>query len=295
MLLRKAVPVLALTLAAALFTPAAATAAPGADRAGAEATPATGKAAPATGQSAPGKAATGPAGAGQAAADDGLRALASANPVIVVGGLSGIAAVYEPLAARLRADGYRVWIYQLPNLGLGDIAASANSLRSFVGQVRANTGASRIDLVAHSEGGLASRYYIKNLGGGEVIGRYVSLGTPQYGTYVANIVAFLGLGSCAGVVACQQMTIGSSFLTALNAGDDTPGAVRWTTVRTWQDELVRPVDNAMLADGATNVLIQARCPLRVVGHLALVVDGTTYSVIRQALRDQPINPNCLAL
>ncbi|MGC5051980.1 esterase/lipase family protein [Micromonospora sp. DT48] len=270
MLLRKAVPVLALTLAAVLSAPAAAGAAP-----------------------------TQPAGPGGTvdvtATDDGLRASAAANPVIVVGGLSSIAALYEPLAARLRADGYRASIYQLPHLGLGDIAASAAGLRGYVEQVRSATGAAKVDLVAHSEGGLVSRYYIKNLGGGGTVDRYVSLGTPQYGTYVANIATFLGLGSCAGVVACQQMTIGSSFLTALNAGDDTPGAVRWTTVRTWQDELVRPVDNAMLADGATNVLIQSRCPLRVVGHLGLVIDGTTYTVIRQALRDAAIQPNCLAL
>ncbi|WFE48744.1 alpha/beta fold hydrolase [Verrucosispora sp. WMMD1129] len=237
----------------------------------------------------------GVASTGAAVADAGLRALADANPVIVVGGLSGIAAVYEPLAARLRADGYRVWIYQLPNLGLGDITASAAGLRGYVGQVRAAAGGAKVDLVAHSEGGLVSRYYIKNLGGSDSVERYVSLGTPQYGTYVANIVSFLGLGSCAGVVACQQMTIGSSFLTALNAGDDTPAPVRWTAVRTWQDELVRPVDNAKLADGATNVLIQSRCPLRVVGHLGLVLDGTTYTVIRQVLRDAAIKPNCLAL
>ncbi|MBL6275621.1 alpha/beta fold hydrolase [Micromonospora fiedleri] len=296
MLLRKAVPVLALTLAAVLSAPPASAAVTSAAAVAAEA-PASNVAV----TSGPSVAAKTPAGTAAAevsvasAAGDGLGALAGANPVIVVGGLSGIAAVYQPLAARLRADGYRVWVYELPNLGLGDIAASAGSLRTFVGKVRASTGAAKIDLVAHSEGGLVSRYYIKNLGGGDTIGRYVSLGTPQYGTYVANMLAFLGLGSCAGIVACQQMTIGSSFLAALNAGDDTPGSVRWTTVRTWQDELVRPVDNATLADGATNVLIQAKCPLRVVGHLALVVDGTTYSIIRQALRDHPINPSCLAL
>ncbi|MEV2241394.1 alpha/beta fold hydrolase [Micromonospora sp. NPDC049891] len=305
MLLRKAVPVLALTVAAVLAAPAVATAAPPDPAAptrvaGPANTATTGTPAAAgmpTASDAPTRV-TGPAStatSGEAAADDGLRALAGANPVIVVGGLSGIAAVYEPLAARLRADGYRVWIYQLPNLGLGDITASAAGLRGYVGQVRSAAGGAKVDLVAHSQGGLVSRYYIKNLGGGDAVERYVSLGTPQYGTYVANIVAFLGLGSCAGVIACQQMTIGSSFLTALNAGDDTPDPVRWTTVRTWQDELVRPVDNAMLADGATNVLIQSRCPLRVVGHLGLVFDGTTYTVIRQALRDTAIKPNCLAL
>ncbi|MFI7549914.1 lipase family alpha/beta hydrolase [Micromonospora sediminimaris] len=297
MLLRKAVPVLTLTVAAVLTAPAAAATAAPPDRA-----------TPTRVDTAITATATGPTGAGSAreagsahvtptgdAVADDLRALAGANPVIVVGGLSGITAVYEPLAARLRADGYRVWIYQLPNLGLGDITASAAGLRGYVGQVRAAAGGAKVDLVAHSEGGLVSRYYIKNLGGGDSVERYVSLGTPQYGTYVANIVSFLGLGSCAGVVACQQMTIGSSFLTALNAGDDTPAPVRWTAVRTWQDELVRPVDNAKLADGATNVLIQSRCPLRVVGHLGLVLDGTTYTVIRQVLRDAAIKPNCLAL
>ncbi|SCE83851.1 Alpha/beta hydrolase family protein [Micromonospora haikouensis] len=222
-------------------------------------------------------------------------AAAAANPVIVVAGLSTPALGYEPLAARLRVDGFRVWIYQLPGLGFGDIADSARAFSAYVDQVRAATGAARVDLVAHSEGGLVSRYLIRNLGGGTRVGRYVSLGTPHYGTYVADIAKFLGLGSCLGIVACQQMAIGSSFLTALNDGDDTPGDVRWTAVRTLQDELVRPVDNATLADGATNVLIQSWCPLRIVGHLGLVLDGTTYTVVRGALTDSPVRPDCYAL
>ncbi|MFR9777850.1 lipase family alpha/beta hydrolase [Micromonospora sp. MS34] len=228
-------------------------------------------------------------------ADAAPLAAADANPVVVVGGLIGISIAYEPIAARLRADGYRVSIYQLPGLGFGDIRDSARSLSSYVDQVRAATGAAKVDLVTHSEGGLVSRWYVKFLGGAAKVDHYISLGSPQYGTYVANIVNFLGLGSCAGIVACQQMSIGSSLLADLNGGDDTPGAVRWTTVRTWQDELVRPVGNAALADGASNVLVQAWCPLRIVGHLGLVLDGTTYTIVRQALADAAIHPNCFAL
>ncbi len=265
MLLRRTVTLLAVALAAALAVPAAAVAAPA--------------------PTAPGPAAV------PAAADPAT----TANPVIVVGGLSGFAAVYEPLAARLRADGFRPFVYELPGLGFGDIPTSARAFAGYVEQVRAVTGAARVDVVGHSEGGLVARYWLKRLGGTGAVGRYVSLGSPQYGTYVANILTFLGLGSCAGVVACQQMTIGSGFLDDLNAGDDTPDAVRYTTVRTNQDELVRPVGNAALADGATNVLIQSWCPLRLVGHVGLVLDGTTYTVIRQALRDAAIRPNCLAL
>ncbi|NES29438.1 lipase [Micromonospora terminaliae] len=232
--------------------------------------------------------------AGAEAGVSGL-APAGANPVVVVGGLIGISIAYEPIAARLRADGYRVSIYQLPNLGFGDIRESARALSSYVDQVRAATGATKVDLVTHSEGGLVSRWYVKFLGGAGKVDHYLSLGSPQQGTYVANIINFLGLGSCAGIVACQQMSIGSSLLADLNGGDDTPGAVRWTTVRTWQDELVRPVDNAALADGATNVLVQAWCPLRLVGHLGLVLDGTTYTIVRQVLADAAIRPNCFAI
>jgi triacylglycerol esterase/lipase EstA (alpha/beta hydrolase family) len=217
------------------------------------------------------------------------------NPVVVVGGLSGFAAVYEPLASRLRNDGYRVFVYELPGLGFGDIAGSARAFRDYIAQLKSSNGFSKVDLVGHSEGGLVSRYYLKFLGGTSSVGRYVSLGTPQYGTYVANIIAFLGVGSCLGIPACQQMSIGSTFLAELNAGDDTPGSVRYTAVRTLQDELVRPVGNASINDGATNVLVQSACPLRLVGHLGLALDGTVYSIIQDALADSSITPNCFAL
>ncbi|PWU51675.1 lipase [Micromonospora globispora] len=269
----------ALTATAALLVPATAAAA-----------------APATDSTAaPGSATATDSTAASTGTAEALAVAADANPVIVVGGLIGISIAYEPIAARLRADGFRVSIYQLPGLGFGDIRESARALASYVDQIRAATGAAKVDLVTHSEGGLVSRWYVKFLGGTSKVDHYISLGSPQQGTYVANILQFVGLGSCAGIVACQQMSIGSDFLTGLNGGDDTPGAVRWTTVRTWQDELVRPVGNAALADGATNVLIQSWCPLRVVGHLGLVLDGTTYTVVRQALTDAAIRPNCFAL
>src|SRR5437762_6418427 len=189
--------------------------------------------------------------AGLTLAANPVHAASPRNPVVVVAGLSGPAFAYEPIAARLRADGFQVYIYELPGLGFGDIGASAQAFGAYVSSL----GVAKVDVVGHSEGGLVTRYWIKSLGGAAKVGRYVSLGTPQYGTYVANIIAFLGLGSCLGIPACQQMSIGSSFVNQLNAGDDTPGSVRYTTVRTLQDELVRPVDNAELNDGATNVLV----------------------------------------
>jgi hypothetical protein len=89
------------------------------------------------------------------------------------------------------------------------------------------------------------------------------------------------------------MAYGSPFVDNLNAWDETPGSVRYTTIRTLYDELVQPVDTATLA-GAANVLVQALCPFRVVGHIGLATDGTVYTIARSALRGGPTAANCFA-
>jgi len=226
---------------------------------------------------------------------------ASRDPVIIVAGTSAnqpLASVfYAPLAARLRADGYTPYIFGLPGGGFGDIAVTAQALNAYADQVRAQTGAARVDLIGHSQGGLVGRYYIKNLGGAAEVDSMVSLGAPHYGTAVANIARFLGLGTCLGVVACNQMAIGSSFLSALNAGDDTIGAVSYTNVASVNDEVVTPYTTAWLANDGNNanVRVQSPCFLRVVGHLGLATDGTVYSAIQDALAHRSITLNCFAL
>lgn len=217
------------------------------------------------------------------------------DPVIIVAGTFSPSIANEPLAARLRADGYRVWIYQLPGLGTGDIGQTSQPLATLVDQVRLETGAAKVDLIGHSQGGLVARYYVKNLGGSATVDRVVSLGAPHYGTYIANFVAFFGLGNCIGIVACEQMAIGSAFLNDLNAGPDVIAPVKYTNIYTAFDELVRPVANATLRDGATSVKVQDQCFLRVVGHLGLILDGTVYDGVRDALRDEPVRMNCFAL
>ena len=222
----------------------------------------------------------------------------SGDPVIVVNGLFGVGFAYEPLVARLRADGYRVWDFELPTLGTQDIRRSALALDAFADAVRAQTGAAKVDLVGHSEGGLVSRAYVKYYGGATEVDSLVTLGTPNYGTVAANIVRVFTLGTCVGITACEQMTIGSSFLAGLNAGDDSIGNVAYTNIATVMDELVQPYTNSFLnaADGnITNRALQSQCFLRIVGHLGLIVDGAVYSGVRVALEKQPITFSCFAL
>ena len=140
------------------------------------------------------------------------------DPIVIVGGfLTGqpIANIfYTGLADRLRADGYQAFIFGPVDFGLADIRDSAAALNQFVDGVEASTGAQKVDLIGHSQGGLTSRYYIKNLGGATEVDSMISLASLHYGTSVANLGAFLLLGDCVGIAGCEQMRIGPASSTS---------------------------------------------------------------------------------
>jgi pimeloyl-ACP methyl ester carboxylesterase len=84
------------------------------------------------------------------------------------------------------------------------ISENAQVLAEYVEAVRRNTGAERVDLVAHSLGGLISRYYIQNLmpvvhtpglPDAPVANQLFMAGTPNGGTPCGRIPAAIGLFS----------------------------------------------------------------------------------------------------
>lgn len=225
----------------------------------------------------------------------------SKGPVIIVEGTGSgppLLAIldYSVMAERLRADGYQPYVFRLPGRGLGDIGETSEGLVPFVDRVLAETGASQVDLIGHSQGGIVSRYYIKFLGGESKVDSLISLGAPHYGSQIANLAMLHGVLNCLSYEFCQQVVTGSEFLRRLNGDDDTFGDVAYTNIETALDLIVVPYTNAFQrSPGAVNVTIQQQCPLRVVEHLTLAIDGTTYSGIQDALAKRPVRLNCLAL
>jgi triacylglycerol esterase/lipase EstA (alpha/beta hydrolase family) len=217
------------------------------------------------------------------------------DPVIIVTGTGGPGFYYDALQWRLESAGYRAWIFQLTNLGLGDIRNTARDLARFVADVRAQTGAAKVDLIGHSQGGLVSRQYIKFEGGDQTVDSAIMFGSPNHGTLAANLAQLFTFGTCLAIVACEQMTVGSTFLATLNAGDDTYGPVQYASFYTFFDEVAVPYTTAAMDDGATNVLIQSQCPLRYVEHIAGIHDGTVFSGFLDALAHRPITLDCFAV
>jgi triacylglycerol lipase len=118
-------------------------------------------------------------------------------------------------------------------------------------------------------GSLNSRWYIKFLGGESKIDEWVSLGGPNHGTETAN--------ACF-TTSCSEMRIGSTFLSELNAGDETPGEVNYGTWWSPCDEFINP-DSSVSLTGATNT--QTAC----ISHLSLLTDSTVYTQVREFVKE----------
>lgn len=191
------------------------------------------------------------------------------DPVVFVHGLFGSPANFDTMSLRLRLRGYTAAeLVTFSYNSTGSLTTAANALATRVQQVLADAGAERVDLVTHSLGGLPSRWYVKFLGGTDVVDDWISLGGPNLGG---------APGSCPapGSVACDQATQGSEFITTLNAGDPTPAPVSYTTFSSRCDTVVD--DEWTIVDGANNVDVGC------VSHVNLVSDRGVFDRVHQAV------------
>ncbi len=220
-------------------------------------------------------------------AGGGIAEQASPGPVLVVPGYGGDTSSLDPLVAELRREGRDVVVFTPSQGGTGDLEVQARRLSTLVDETRKGTGAASVDLVGYSAGGVVARLYVRFEGGGPLVRRVLTLGSPQHGTDVA-VLAEEVAGGCP--VACEQLATGSDLLRRLNAGDETPSGPQWITVRTRNDQIVTPSDSAML-QGALNIEVQQVCPQATTSHDALPGDPVVLAALRAVLeRDLPRLP-----
>lgn len=189
----------------------------------------------------------------------------SSNPILFVHGWNSSASSWDTMIDRFKVDGWpsshlRAFSYDSSQSN----ASIAEQVNQEADRLRAETGTSEVDVITHSMGGLSSRYYLKNLEGTAEVDRWVSLGGPNHGTTTAN--------ACT-QTSCVEMRIGSDFLTALNSGDETPGAPGYGTWWSPCDSIIDPQDSTVLG-GAMNT--KTAC----ISHGALQTDPTVYAQTR---------------
>ncbi|MEJ2203349.1 MAG: alpha/beta fold hydrolase [Gemmatimonadota bacterium] len=134
--------------------------------------------------------------------------------------------------------------------------------------LRSRTGAPKVDLVAHSMGGLAVRQYLMDVGPRRVR-KVVFVATPHRGTYTAY-VAF-GEGR-------DEMIPGSPFLETLNAAPAVPEGIPAITIRSPMDTIILPSESATLPGIEDHQLC---CPT----HAGLLRSLEVFRVIRRFLAE----------
>ena len=93
--------------------------------------------------------------------------------------------------------------------------------------------------------------------------------------------------------AVVQQAQGSDFLAGLNGPADTVPGVEYTTIGTRFDEMIQPYTNiALRGPGATNIVVQDRCPANKTGHMNMVYDPYTLGLVLQALDPATPAPAC---
>ncbi|MDI9899381.1 alpha/beta fold hydrolase [Rhodococcus sp. IEGM 1409] len=239
------------------------------------------------------------------------------RPVVLVHGTGmSMTDTWDVLAPQLADLGYCVFALNYggvreilnPNAvhwGITDIATSAEELAVFVDSVKFHTGATQVDIVGHSQGGVVARQYLKFNGGAtpadpskNAVHSLVSLGATNHGTTFgglqANARSLSAMGlpgdllvqAIWGPAGVQQLS-GTPFLTALNAGSETQPDIEYTVIASAHDEISTPPEATFLSpgDGAIvhNVWTQDNCAGNAASHGQLVSDPHTLDLVKSAL------------
>jgi triacylglycerol lipase len=232
------------------------------------------------------------AGAAPAAAqppganDFSCKSAAHPVPVILVHGTFGDMTVsWNALSPLLKSQGYCVFALDLVRRGMAPMDQSADKLAAFVDDVRTRTGAAKVSLVGHSQGGMLARYVARFRGKLGVIDDIVGLAPSSHGTKNP-------LAPPLGIIcpACAEQAAGSAFMKKLNAGVEAPPPPSYTVISTKYDEVVTPYRSQALK-GATNVVLQDRCPEDITEHVGIVYDPIALQWALNALgRTGPADP-----
>lgn len=236
------------------------------------------------------------------------------EPVILTHGLLGNKDTnWQTYAPLLHNNGYCVFAltYGQTNLapspfdqyfgGLNRMEDSAVQLKAFVAKVLAATGASKVDIVGHSEGTVMPDYYAKFLGGARYIDKYVSLAPLWHGTNPAGLATLAGLGNPFGVTpalatalrplcgSCTEFLTGSPFMAKLRSGGTpaVPG-IDYTNIVTKYDELVQPYTSG-IQNGMHNFTVQDYCKTDFSEHFEIAADPVAAALVLNAL--DPAHPH----
>ncbi|MFO0576701.1 MAG: triacylglycerol lipase [Polyangia bacterium] len=128
---------------------------------------------------------------------------AAPYPIVLAHGMAGFERIgpvnyFFNVAADLKGRGEAVFESQVSPYETSTVRAG--QLAQFIDATLRTSGACKVNVIAHSQGGLDSRYAVSSLGYGDRIGALITVGTPHAGTPVADVALGLVPGFSADAV-----------------------------------------------------------------------------------------------
>ena len=152
-------------------------------------------------------------------------------------GVSGIRVfrAFGNIERDLRAAGYTV--STATSDGLGRIETNASQLKRQILHILAVTGAKKINIIAHSKGGLDTRYMLEHLGMRDKVASVTFICTPHKGSQVATRIDALPLPMKRGIAAYLNFWY-------RRFGDEAPDALNVCRELTYTEEgVLRTADD----------------------------------------------------
>lgn len=114
--------------------------------------------------------------------------MATKYPIVLAHGIAAkqlrIMNAFGKIGVELEKEGYKVFVADTD--GFGSIEHNAEQLRDFINRVLILTGAEKVNIIAHSKGGLDSKYMITKLGMEDKVASLTTLCTPHRGSIIAS-------------------------------------------------------------------------------------------------------------
>ncbi|WNG92185.1 triacylglycerol lipase [Mycobacterium sp. ITM-2016-00318] len=230
-------------------------------------------------------------------------------PIILVNGTTATQGTNWSVGAPVLANaGYKVYTFNYGNVtgnpnspiqATGDIEKSAEELDDEIDRVLAETGAEKVILIGHSQGGgILPAYYINNVeGGADKVSQVIGIAPSNHGTDFNGLAGLLSVPVAGPLVASFvnllgpafiQQTVGSDFQQEVYGEQETDPRVQYTNIITRNDEIVTPyTQQALEGDNVTNIILHERYPGYPAGHLGVVLSPQVWSIVLDALEANP--------
>jgi triacylglycerol esterase/lipase EstA (alpha/beta hydrolase family) len=194
------------------------------------------------------------------------RGTTGGRPLVLVPGWSMNRSSLALLAARFGKDGRDAYPITYSST-CSDADRMAAEIAAHIERIARASGAERVDVLAHSQGGVLVRAAARNHGVLGLLGNVVTLGSPHGGAALASLFNNPRL---------RHLRPGSRFLERLLEDDPLPSATTFTAIYSTFDAIVFPAECAYYP-GVMNITIDG------LGHHALLFSERVYRLAKENL------------